>query len=354
MAWMSDEAWEMVSDSRDKKITARSARSTRTHCGKRGAVKFPSDYKTRKELKAMNGEVETYRMNQPMSWEEFVKMPIDLQRKYIEYLRGKFNTPDQYIAEMMGKERATFVDHLFRLKMSTDKWMEGNPWDSEGFAAWRLGVEKPESNTAKDKKEETMGILDRPMTYAEFKKLSDEQKKEYIEYIRKRFDAPNSAIGNMFGVSGDQIGLLSRKLNVGYGRPPRGRRTWDEAGFNAWLNGESVTPVEETPVDISEETVCNEIVIEETPNEIPNLTEQEKEHLDRFVQDLRELSAEVTEGAKKKSEKTESTSETEVKCAVPEEGKMTFNGKADDILQTIKTLLNNTNVCLEVKWFVND
>lgn len=45
---MNDIEYEFTKDVIEKKITARSARSTRTHNGKRGAVKFPSDYKTKK------------------------------------------------------------------------------------------------------------------------------------------------------------------------------------------------------------------------------------------------------------------------------------------------------------------
>ena len=79
MAWMSDEKYELMQDTRDKAITARSARSTRTHCGKGGAVKFPSDNLTKKEREAMNGKCETYRMNDPMTWEQFKAMPDDLK-----------------------------------------------------------------------------------------------------------------------------------------------------------------------------------------------------------------------------------------------------------------------------------
>lgn len=47
---MTDEKYEFLQDCRDKKITARSARSTRTHCGKGGAVKFPSDYMSKRRF----------------------------------------------------------------------------------------------------------------------------------------------------------------------------------------------------------------------------------------------------------------------------------------------------------------
>lgn len=62
---MTDERFTFIEDCKDKKRTARGAHNKRTHCGKGGAVMFPSDYLTTKEKKAMNGECKAYRMNDP-------------------------------------------------------------------------------------------------------------------------------------------------------------------------------------------------------------------------------------------------------------------------------------------------
>ena len=50
MAWYTDEQYEMIRDSREKKSIAASAFKQKTHCGKGGRVKFPSDYMSKKEL----------------------------------------------------------------------------------------------------------------------------------------------------------------------------------------------------------------------------------------------------------------------------------------------------------------
>lgn len=50
---MKDETYLFHSDCRDKKNVARSARNKRTHNGKSGGVKFPSDYMTKKEVGLM-------------------------------------------------------------------------------------------------------------------------------------------------------------------------------------------------------------------------------------------------------------------------------------------------------------
>ena len=82
MSKLPDEQWDMIEDSISKKRTAQSARHRRTHCGKGGSVKFPSDYMTKKELQQMNGECKSYRLNDPMMWEEFKKLPDDIKTMY--------------------------------------------------------------------------------------------------------------------------------------------------------------------------------------------------------------------------------------------------------------------------------
>lgn len=134
---MTDEKYEFLQDCRDKKITARSARSTRTHCGKGGAVKFPSDYMSEKEIQSMNGKCESYRMNDPMTWEQFKSMPKDLQIMYIKALRKKYNVPDKNIAEMMGISRPTFCKFIVDLGLGGGKGTGGKRvWDKESFFAW--------------------------------------------------------------------------------------------------------------------------------------------------------------------------------------------------------------------------
>lgn len=141
MAWMSDEQYEYVSDCRDKKVTARSARHARTHNGKGGSVKFPSDYMSAKELKSMNSECKTYRMNEPITWDEFKSMPDDLKIAYVKNLREKFGAPACEIAVMMGVHPATLNSYLRCLGIAEGKsaGRSRQKWDKEGFNAWRTG-----------------------------------------------------------------------------------------------------------------------------------------------------------------------------------------------------------------------
>lgn len=136
---MTDEKFAFIEDLRDKKKTATGAHHRRTHCGKGGAVRLPSDFKTAKELRAMNGEVKSYKLNDPMSWAEFKAMPDDIKVAYITALRKKYNVSDTKIAEMMGTDPVNLSKEARRLGIkSTRKSRE--KWDADGWYAWVNGV----------------------------------------------------------------------------------------------------------------------------------------------------------------------------------------------------------------------
>lgn len=142
---MKDEEYVFRRDVREKASVSRSARSKRTHNGKRGRVTFPSDYMTEKEKRQMSGEVKSYRLNEPMSWKEFKAMPDDIKVNYIKLLRQKYNVPGKNIAEMMGCNPATYSIEINRLGIGESKGCRGRctPWDREGFFAWCNGVPVP-------------------------------------------------------------------------------------------------------------------------------------------------------------------------------------------------------------------
>ena len=121
MALMPDEQYVMISDSIEKKKIAHSSHNRKTHCGKGGRVKFPSDYLSKKELKAMNGDVKSYNLNRPMTWEEFRSMPQDLQIMYIKKLRNEFGVPDIVLSKAMGVCKSSFSKAMRDLNLSLGK-----------------------------------------------------------------------------------------------------------------------------------------------------------------------------------------------------------------------------------------
>lgn len=136
MALWSEEEREFHHENSTKKHVAASAFKQRTHCGKGGCT-LPSDFKTKKELKAMNGEVKNFNLNKPMYWDTFKSMPDDLKKEYINGLREKFDVPDMKIAEMFGVIPNT-VSRFFKCYGLAETHKRGNrKWDEDGWDRWR-------------------------------------------------------------------------------------------------------------------------------------------------------------------------------------------------------------------------
>lgn len=57
---------------------------------------------TEKERVALNGTVKSYRLNEPMLWAEFCKLPDDVQALYLKNLRKAFYINARALSEMMG------------------------------------------------------------------------------------------------------------------------------------------------------------------------------------------------------------------------------------------------------------
>lgn len=106
---------------------------------KRAPVRLPSDNLTEKELEALNGKLEIYRLGEPMTWKEFKAMPVDLKVEYIQKIRKKFGAPDEHIAKMLGVTCRFFCKDINRIGLKCDH--HTNDWDMDGFLAWAGMVE---------------------------------------------------------------------------------------------------------------------------------------------------------------------------------------------------------------------
>lgn len=146
---MTDEEYELVQDTRDKKHTARSARKRRTHCGKGGLVRFPSDNLTKKELRAMSGECKSWRLNEPMKWADFRNMPVDIQKTYIQLIQTKYDAPVTEIAKMMGCDGSNLRKHMSRMGIPSGGFRGKRAWAKAEFEKW-IGRENPDAGPAED------------------------------------------------------------------------------------------------------------------------------------------------------------------------------------------------------------
>lgn len=99
---MTDEEYVFRSECADRKRTARGSFNKRSHAGKGGRVKMPSDYMTKKERDQMNGEVQSYTLRYPMKWEHFKRLPDDLKHEYLSAIISKYNPQREALAKMFG------------------------------------------------------------------------------------------------------------------------------------------------------------------------------------------------------------------------------------------------------------
>lgn len=131
----------------DRKRTARGAFNKRTHNGKRGGVKFPSDYLSKKEKSKMNGEIKVYKMNEPITYAEFKEYPDDLKKQYVNNLREKFDVSDTAIAEMMGINNRT-LSRLLNIIHASGGRRGSRKADCEGFEKWKNARKIADENIA--------------------------------------------------------------------------------------------------------------------------------------------------------------------------------------------------------------
>ena len=137
----------------DRKRTARGAFNKRTHNGKRGGVKFPSDYLSKKEKRKMNGEIKVYKMNEPITYAEFKKYPDDLKKQYVNNLREKFDVSDTAIAEMMGINKRT-LNRLLNIIDASGGRRGSRKADYEGFEKWKNAGEDACSSVSAENSDE--------------------------------------------------------------------------------------------------------------------------------------------------------------------------------------------------------
>lgn len=161
---MDDIEYELLIDTIEKKRTARGARNKKigsksTYCG------LLSDRLTPSQLKKKNGDVKMYKLNTPCNnWKDFMAMPVDIQKEYIQNIQQKFNVSAIQIAEMMGVRPETLRLHTCKV---FGKYFLGIKKPSkqqlEDFQRWVAGeVEEEEETKEEETKEATVPILSWP------------------------------------------------------------------------------------------------------------------------------------------------------------------------------------------------
>ena len=108
----------------------------------------------------MNGDVKSYNLNKPMTWEEFRSMPQDLQIMYIKKLRNEFGVPDIVLSKSMGVCKSSFSKAMKDLNLSLGKsaGATGKQWlnseKSSKFSEYWNKFNKKEDAVKEDSVEE--------------------------------------------------------------------------------------------------------------------------------------------------------------------------------------------------------
>lgn len=97
-----------------KKISNSARRMNRT--GK-GPIRFPSDYLTNKEKKAMNGECKTYKLDGPCTWAEFKSMPHDIQCQWVNRQKESYGVNYRMLGQLFGAHQSSVSKYFAAHKL---------------------------------------------------------------------------------------------------------------------------------------------------------------------------------------------------------------------------------------------
>lgn len=130
-------------DVMERKRIARSAKY-RKYGSKSKKCAMSTDHMSNKEWKERCGEVVTYPMNKPMRWNDFKRMPLDLQHEYIFTLIEKYNVNYTALAEMFGVISMT-VSNYFKTNGFGVSFSCGNRMNAVERDAWHQFLYKEDN-----------------------------------------------------------------------------------------------------------------------------------------------------------------------------------------------------------------
>ena len=151
----------------------------------RKGCSLPSDNLTAAQKRRLNGPVNTYKLDEPMTWESFKAMPEDLQKQYILNLQNIYQANDKMIGKMFGKSDVTVGEYRKKLgihsigksKMTRDEvGIRNTKWDA--FCNGVVGGKPGEPKKVEEPHDEIEGPHDEIDDFVGF---SDPEVEEQIE-----------------------------------------------------------------------------------------------------------------------------------------------------------------------------
>lgn len=101
-------------------------------------VRFPSDYLSKKERDAMNGEIKTYKQKEFYNWEEFKALPDDLQLKWVNSIINRYGCSVGAICTIVFGKTRTMLS-LYMDRKGLTKYINKGPM---GRKAGREAMDK--------------------------------------------------------------------------------------------------------------------------------------------------------------------------------------------------------------------
>lgn len=96
---------------------------------------LPSDRLTHKQWKDKCGPVITYNPNKPMNWEDFKKLPVDVQARYITNLQQNYGVTAVDLGNMFGVRALTVRKHAESNKLGVE-FPRGHAMNASRKEAW--------------------------------------------------------------------------------------------------------------------------------------------------------------------------------------------------------------------------
>lgn len=140
---MKDEEFVMKEDIRERKQMAIGAK----HMNRRGKgpINMGVEYKSDKEINEMHGEVKTYDLSKPISYNEFKEMPADLRGEYFRALFEKHGATSTRIMAWwkISSKTVTFLRRQYKVPSTAGKGRDKNK-ETERTKAWMEFMEGEE------------------------------------------------------------------------------------------------------------------------------------------------------------------------------------------------------------------
>ena len=168
MAKASEIERELTAEIRQKKNIAQQAKHKKNGCRSK-KCRLPSDYMTKKQLKGLSGECMTYNLSKPMDWEEFKKMPVDLQTQYLKKLHDEHCADMRRASEMFGIAQGSLSNYIGRHGIRGVFPASGGKRSAEREAKWQafLSGEAAQQAEAQEQQRVTLDAAEQPAEAAQ-------------------------------------------------------------------------------------------------------------------------------------------------------------------------------------------